>query len=127
MGRSILMGVHNLTTATAFMSCLKEDGYEVDYVDDLHVMVESAKTVEYLAYIMDANLSSPGFATSEPAEQVWALVRERVEKGLAKFVAVSGTPRAVESAREHGIPAEDTLNFSMKLHEFVDSLNEIHS
>jgi len=66
---------------------------------------------------MDANLGKPNSEDVTSSLNVYNLVRQRVEQGLAKFVAISGNKYTVENAKSKGIPV--MINTDFEIWEFL--------
>jgi hypothetical protein len=88
---------------------LKYKGYSVDSVGgDYEQMKARAREDGYDLYAMDLNLGNPRSEDITPSIEIFTLVEERVEQGLAKFVGISGSEENVEKAKKIGIPAIHT-------------------
>lgn len=104
--RRALVGLHNPRVAQVASRMLKVRGYSVDSVgDDYEQMKAKAREDGYELYTMDLNLGNPGNEDITPGEEIFNLVRDRVEQGLAKFVGISGHTKNVDKAKQKGIPA----------------------
>jgi|WetSurMetagenome_2_1015567.scaffolds.fasta_scaffold231734_2 hypothetical protein len=108
--KSVLIGLHNRTPEDHADCKLIAvvTGYRVVEVEDLPRMLEQIGKRQFDAYYMDANLGKSGSLDINPARQVYELVKSRVEKREARFLAVSGNPLAVRLAQATGIPAGST-------------------
>jgi len=110
--RKALFGLHNEVVYESFSRMAKKMGeLTVDRARDQNEMLEKAQSETYQVYLMDLNLGSPASEDITPAREVYNLVRQRVENGEAKFLAISGIPEPVDSARAEGIPAENKTDF----------------
>jgi hypothetical protein len=67
--------------------------------------LEAALPGDFQLYLIEANLGYSGTAIIDNAVRAYELVRERVERGEAKFIAFSATPEAVKLLRIREIPA----------------------
>jgi hypothetical protein len=117
--KKALLGMHHEVVAEAYVDSLELDGYKVKVVKTEQEMLEEAKREKYQVYIMDANLGYPGSEDITPCVRFYELVKERVEIGKAKFVAISGNPIAIQAAKKQGIPAIDNLSLVSSLSEFL--------
>lgn len=116
MERRILIGVHNPRLLEQCIDFSQVMGYTViDSTINFDEMLKKAKEDEYSRYLMDVNLGYPDTINITPAFEIWNIVAPKVEKGLAKFVAISGNIDAVEQAKKTGIPAEDKVKFGFEL------------
>ena len=107
----VLLGFHGESAIECYGRSARHCGYEVDIVQNLSDMLHLILTGEHGYYLMDANLGRPNTGNVAPAVEVYALLKERVEAGLAKFMALSCNRDAVENARQENIPAEDKYVF----------------
>lgn len=118
--RKILIGLHDPKLLEIFCSYLEVDGVSIDGVSNLTDMLSRTRNKEYHGYIMDVNLGTPDSIDISPSVEVYRLVEERVQKGLAKYIAISLNDIAVQRANESGIPTIAKTEFSM-----IDFLREL--
>ena len=115
MEKKILLGLHteNKDYVDSLINVSQYHGYSVDLVKTCEEMLDKVRTSGYDRYFMDANLGKPASSDVSSSVIIYGLVREKVEKGQAKFLAVSGNQLAVDNARKKGIPTEIkcTINF----------------
>jgi hypothetical protein len=121
MTRRVLLGLHDKTIKGSVGSVCDLADYEVEYAQGPEEMVERARSEEHVRYIMDANFGVPGGEDINPSLRVWEVVRDRVERGEAKFIAVSARQDVVEAADVSGMPSESTISFGFeRINEFLD-------
>jgi len=111
----VLLGLHNseyLETYEDFFKCATK--YSTDSAKTYEEMLKKVREKEYKIYIMDLNLGKPMSEDITPAVEIYNLIKSRVERGLAKFIAISGDWMVVESAQKRGIPAEVKGDFSLR-------------
>ncbi len=111
--KSILLGLHNQFYLDAVVNLCNVFGYSTDVANNFTDMLEKAQSKQYQRYLMDINFGKPGAENIEPAKQVYKIVKQHVESGSSKFMAVSGIESVVSLARKEGIPAEDKGNLRM--------------
>ncbi len=118
--KRLLVGLHNSSTLYAFTRCFKID-YDVDGVRTLEEMRQKAQTEQHDVYCMDLNLGCPNSLDISPAEEIFLLVQDRVEKGLAHFLGISGNDETVRLALAKGIPSLDSADPEVieTLHSFA--------
>lgn len=102
---SILIGLHDADTLEWTKTSAEVDGFKVYTASTLDEMKVLMKAQHYRGYLMDLNLGIGGVNIS-PAQEIYALVRYRVEQKEAVFLGVSGRYEAVEAALREHIPAE---------------------
>ena len=94
-----------------------EKGYFPMCFTNFEQTFEAAKEREFQRYLVDVNLGNPGKIDCSSSKQIYDLVKERIEQGSAKFVAVSSSKDLVLCARKAGLPAEvlgDLGSFDLK-------------
>jgi len=102
---SILIGLHDSDMLEWSKMSAEIDGFKVYTASALDEMRVLMNAKQYCGYLMDLNLGRGGTDLS-PAREIYALVRNRVERNEAVFLGVSGRDDAVEMALEEHIPAE---------------------
>ena len=109
----ILLGFHDQEVLALFGKKLeRKEGISVKKTDSLNEMLEEVQKERYDSYFMDVNLGDSNGEDINPARQVYDLVRERVEKEDAKFIASSHNYIPLDKADEEEIPAMDKYAFS---------------
>jgi len=106
---SILLGLHDADILEWSKISAETAGFSVYSTSCLKDMKVLMKGREYVGYLMDLNLRSDGGIHPldiTPAREVYALIRERVERQEAVFLGVSGRDEVVEAALKEQIPAE---------------------
>jgi hypothetical protein len=114
MSRKILLGLHDLDYRRIIRRSCERNGYEVDVGEDPEALLSRARKGDYKRYLMDINFGCPGEAFTDPAKEIFGAVKERVERGEAKFIAISGNDDAVELAVKDGIPSISNVGFSLR-------------
>jgi len=94
-------------------------GYSVDTAETEQDTVEKAASQEYSHCVLEANLGRPGSADVSPTIKIYSMMKQRIDAGLTKFVAVSGNEEAVRAVRKAGIPAEEKSTLIPKFVEFL--------
>ena len=94
--------------------------YETNTTDSLDGMLEimgvnredpsSQPQQHYDLYIMDINLGKSGVDDISPAQEVYGHVKQLVDDGKVKFVAMSAIPKIVQHGNEAGIPTIDSVD-----------------
>lgn len=102
-----LLGLHNNYFLRACKGVVEGMGYHVESVTNYQDMLEKCKTNKYDLYFMDLNLGIPNSLDITPAIKIYALVEQRVEKGEARFIGVSGNEFTVKRAQDARIPARN--------------------
>jgi hypothetical protein len=122
MARRTLLGLHDGSVRRAFKRFSELMRYETECADNLREMLERARSGEHVRYVMDANFGYEGSGNITPSSEVWEVVRDRVERGEAKFMAISGSEAVIEATRSLGIPAELKTDFTKidKIFPFFD-------
>ncbi len=120
----IFIGSHNYPVTDAIKNLLKFERCEGTFVETLEEMMELARSSEYDVYAMDLNLGAPGSPYTGPAEKVYGYVKERVDKGEARFIGFSGTPDALKRAESLGIPTCETQNLSTALYDVINMFRQ---
>ncbi len=105
MENRALLGLHNPRDEAVTCMHLEDKGYSIAKARTLDEMLDSVRGEEYNLYVMDINLGVSGGRDITPAVRVYELVRERVESGKARFIAVSWDSDTVALGKEKGIPA----------------------
>ncbi|MEK6927344.1 MAG: hypothetical protein AABX11_02835 [Nanoarchaeota archaeon] len=100
-----LLGLHTKAIAVLTEACLQRKGYETEQVKTPVEMSARARTGEYSLHIMDLNLGVSGATDITPGREVYDLVRDRVGRGEALFLGISGSVETVELAERERIPA----------------------
>lgn len=124
-----LIGLHDDLVGTV-KKYLEMCEYEVTIVDSEPEMVKAIglsqdsaldvpPTNPFQVYVMDANLGDPGSDDYGPAQRFYQHIKHSVEKGDAKFMAISGNKKLVTKAKEE-LPCMDKED----LVEFLSSLSE---
>ena len=91
------------------------DGFVVETVDNPEDMFIRVRGKQYHAYFMDTNLGDIARTDISCSRDVYEIVKPKVESGQAYFMSVSDTDKAVEKARDQGIPAGSKLKFDCGL------------
>jgi len=103
--RTVLVGFHS---GVEFQEeYLRSLGYDVTPVTTLEEMLTHMRDRSFDGYFMDLNLGHPDTTDVSPAEEVYKKVKDRVERGEAKFLGLSGNYRAVRKAEEKDIPCAE--------------------
>ncbi len=98
---------YDVTIVTSVDDMLKEMGIPPE---------SSSATVpknHFDLYLMEINQGCPGEETYEPASKIYQHVKELVEGGTVKFLAISGTSEAIKVAESAGIPCRNKWNFKV--------------
>lgn len=111
--KKALLGIHNPSVAKAFAQSCKVCDYQADSVETAQEMLAKARQGDYDAYIMDVNLGYPDSPNISPAKDIYSLVKQRVEAGEAKFLAISANSEAIALARKEGIPTEEKYKLNI--------------
>jgi len=113
-----LIGFHDPRNIRAISRNLIGRGYEVSTATNLEEMTGLIDPVpQFQLYIMDTNLSQLGAITTEPAQGIYALVKEQVESGAVKFMSVTG--------RHELFNDENSPVPIMNKMDLIDYLNEL--
>ncbi len=112
--RTALVGLHEELYRTPTEIGLSIEGYISEMVATYEEMRERASSKPYDLYLMDANLGTPGSLDVRPAIGIYSIVKERIERGDARFVALSSRDGTIKSARENGVPADDKETFDLQ-------------
>ena len=122
MTKTALIGLHDYVLKENVEALAEIRGYYVKVIDTFEEMEAQAQAKDYDRYLMDANFGHSGSPDVTPSETIWNLpqVKERVERGEAKFIAVSSGLKTIENATEKGIPAEDTFWAIREYESFFD-------
>ncbi len=104
--KTVLLGFHDESVLRAYARLCKVCGYTPTKVDNQADMLERTTSEQYDVYVMDMNLDNPGRVKIGPAMQIYEIVKPRVLAGEARFLAVSAEDKAVELAKQNGLPAE---------------------
>ncbi len=105
-----LIGLHNEDSREANVDFIKGFHYEVKAVGSVEEMlkemgVQDGKLTNHFdRYFMDVNLGKPGELDIQAGLTVYGYVKDYVEKGKVKFLAISGLQETVELAVNAGIP-----------------------
>jgi hypothetical protein len=104
--KSVLVGLHS-SGAIKTVCEIDADarGYACDCASSFEEMLAKTRGKKYGKYYMDINFGRPNREDIEPARRIYELVRERVERGEADFLAVSANQDIATLAREAGIPS----------------------
>lgn len=105
MKKTLLLGFHDPPLRQSALELLEATGFVVTVSTSLANMQSLARQNEYQKYLMDINYDERGYGNARPAQSIWDIVRSRVEDGLAKFLAVSGSDDSVKAARVLNIPS----------------------
>ena len=112
MNRRAFVGIHNPDWAEEITGLFQMAGYEVlqaESADGLIGMIPRTPS-EREYWVMDVNLGSPGERLHEPGERVYRAVKERVTKGYATFISITGHSLVEFDAKKAGIPCIDRAN-----------------
>ena len=104
--KSALIGFHNEEELSLYLELLDTDGFSVETASDSYEMARMAAEVRHGVYLMDVNLGKRMSPDPASSRRVYDAVKDRVEKGEAGFLALSGSIDAVINARKFGVPAE---------------------
>ena len=115
--RKALLGLHNPRDFEAFSWMFESSGFSVDYANSMREMLDKMTQAEYEWYFMDANLGIEGGRDITPAKRIYELVKDRVKKGEARFLALSYSDGIVKKVEDEGIPAMDKSKFSYEMVE----------
>ena len=113
-GLTALVGMHDSNWIDIFEGNLKAKGYVMTAVSNPQAMIKRAQEAQYDCYVMDLNLGFPGDLFITPAEKVYAIVKERVEAGKARFIGISVDAKTVANAVDAGIPAINKDTFRLR-------------
>ncbi|MBM3232552.1 response regulator [Candidatus Pacearchaeota archaeon] len=115
-----LIGMHDVHLREYFAKHFRDKGYEVETTGNFSEMRKLAETNTHRVYFMDINLGLPNVGTCAPAEEIYGVVRSRVEKNDAFFFSFSANDVAVRLAQSKRIPASDKNNMK----EILDFLRK---
>lgn len=118
--RCALIGFHDPENLSLYRELIGYEGFKIDAASCQDDMLRMAREARHGIYIMDVNLGVRGSQDPKSSEAVYEIVRKRVEREEAAFVALSGSDDAVNNARKLGIPAEVKGEFDV--FEWIDSL-----
>jgi len=107
MDRKILIGLHDEGSANSTSIFARIKGYQPFIAPDLDELIAEAKGGEYQRVIMDINFGFPFSPDILPSLRVYEVLKPRIDLGLVRFLAISGSYETVRLAKERGIPAED--------------------
>ena len=102
-----LVGFHDEGLLESTVALFGMYDYSVTGVKTIEEYLQKVREGPYDLYYMDVNLGKFGSSNPSASVEVWGLVKERVEKEEAKFMAVTGNPEAISKAIERGIPKEN--------------------
>jgi len=108
MKKNVLIGIHDKANAEVFKLHIERFlKAEVVIVDNIKDMKKKAGK-PYFFYLMDINLGKPGSDDISPVLDVWEIVKDRVGKKEAYFLAISGLGGIVEKleSANSDIPVE---------------------
>lgn len=127
--KKALFGAHDsYPSSVEFLEILAKTlkkSYDVTIVESVDAMLEkmgipfgsssiTPPENHFDLYIMEVNQGYPGGKTFEPASIIYQHVKDLVENGTVKFVAISGTSEAIEAAKSAGIPCIDKYKFNVQ-------------
>lgn len=101
----ILVGLHDADILEWTRISAETAGFSAYTASTLEEMKALVNAKSYRGYLMDLNLGIGGVNIS-PAQEIYALVRYRVEQKEAVFLGVSGRDEVVQAALQEHIPAE---------------------
>lgn len=104
----------------AFKVIAELKGYEVVTATDQKEVERILIEGDIIRVLQDANLGDYGAINIEPAERSYEILKEKIKKGLVKFLAITGRPETVDLLHEKGIPGEDKSDFAPKAIKFFD-------
>jgi hypothetical protein len=104
MAEIAVIGLHEESMRALMIDELRHNGYEVYEAQDPQDMVKRVNDGGCALAVMDINFGHPARELISPAEEVWGAIRGDVEKGVARFLGISGNDRVVKSAQNVGIP-----------------------
>ena len=110
MSYRALIALHGNDSAENLKSCLQSFGIESDITHNQEEAMTLARSNNHQLYAIEANLGFSMTSRIENMLAIYELVKSRVDLGLAKFVAISGTDSALEATKKRGIEAIDKLN-----------------
>ena len=118
--KKALIGFHERIFREAIGDIFVDKGYEGRFANTPEEMLEQVRQNNYDWYCMDANLGNAGIPNITSSQQVYDLIKEQVEKGLVKFLALSASSSTVDEARKAGIPIMDKIEFVDKYRELIE-------
>jgi hypothetical protein len=112
--KRILLGLHELG-GRAMMKSISEDyGYVVDAPISPEEIISLARENDYDICYMDINFGKPNSDDITPSARVFEILRDRVDKGLTRFLAISCNSNALLAAKRQGIPVEDKYDVNIE-------------
>ena len=110
----VLLGMHHEGYSEILGEDFEERGYDVTKVSNVEAMLEkmglrendpSAElpTIVFEAYVMDANLGSPGADTYNPALRIYQHIERSVIEGSVKFLTITANADLMESTKKAGL------------------------
>jgi hypothetical protein len=115
--KTALIGIHDTGLRDSLVCFAKGRGYDVTDVGNSEDMMTYSRSIRYGVYLMDLNLGMRGSSDISPAREVYGIVKERVERGDARFLGISANDEAVRNARSEGMPAEQKVKAIEKVAE----------
>ena len=113
MTKTILLGLHDELCSSAYRAFAERVGYEVEEVPHPGEFQERVKDGNHSRILMDGNLGRYGAeGYTQPAEESFETLKDRIEQCETRFMAISGKPGMVQQLREKGIPAEGKMDFT---------------
>lgn len=119
MTKRILFGFNDICILEDYTTIWKSFGLQVDGVGNLEEMLELANGQQHDYYVMDANLGYPDDLTIQPAVQTYKLVKDRVLRGEARFLALCIEENVYDTAKEAKIPAKIKSDFLVAVIQMV--------
>jgi len=109
--KKALLGFHSPSDLSGHADIFEVLDFKVTRTQKPEEMLALARETPYDWYLMDINLGHTQSDDVSPSAEVYEVVRDRVENGEAKFLAMSYAASTVEAATVRGIPAMDKCEF----------------
>ena len=112
--KRILLGLHDLEGRKMLKIISEDYGYVVDIFNNLEEAFSLAQENNYDICYMDANFNKLNSRDISSSVSVFEIFKDRIGKGLTKFLAVSCNDDALVAAKIQGIPVEDKYNVNFE-------------
>ena len=112
--KRILLGLHDLEGRKMLKIISEDYGYVVDIFNNLEEAFSLAQENNYDICYMDANFNKLNSRDISSSVSVFEIFKDRIGKGLTKFLAVSCNDDALVAAKTQGIPVEDKYNVNFE-------------